>query len=108
RSSAGRGGTGAEDFGFARRWAKAGEKITLGSRNAKRAREAAEKIKAPIPDAQVSGDENSAACAAADLVVLTIPFEGHAALLKQIKPVIRPDAIVVDATVPLAASVGGR
>ena len=41
-------------------------------------------------------------------MVLTIPFEGHAALLKQIKPVIRPDAIVVDATVPLAASVGGR
>src|SRR6184192_4577964 len=108
RSIAVLGGTGPEGFGLARRWAKAGEKIIIGSRDAKRAREAAEKIKAPIPDAQVSGDENSAACAAADLVVLTIPFEGHAALLKQIKPVIRPDAIVVDATVPLAASVGGR
>src|SRR2546430_12304982 len=108
RSIAVLGGTGPEGFGLARRWAKAGEKIIIGSRDAKRAREAAEKIKASIPDAQVSGDENSAACAAADLVVLTIPFEGHAALLKQIKPVIRPDAIVVDATVPLAASVGGR
>ena len=31
-----------------------------------------------------------------------------AALLKQIKPAIRPGSIVVDATVPLAASVGGR
>src|SRR5437667_10186922 len=108
RSIAVLGGTGPEGFGLARRWAKAGEKIIIGSRDAKRAREAAEKIKASIPDAQVSGDENNAACAAADLVVLTIPFEGHAALLKQIKPVIRPDDIVVDATVPLASSVAGR
>src|SRR5207237_1958440 len=108
RSIAVLGGTGPEGFGLARRWAKAGEKIIIGSRDAKRAREAAEKIKAPIPDAQVSGDENSAACAAAELVLLTSPCEGHAALLKQITPVIRPDAIVVDATVPLAASVGGR
>src|SRR5207248_10687763 len=90
RSIAVLGGTGPEGFGLARRWTKAGERVIIGSRDAKRAREAAEKIKAPIPDAQVSGDENSAACAAADLVVLTIPFEGHAALLKQIKPVIRP------------------
>ena len=58
--------------------------------------------------ANVSGDENAAACSAADLLVLTIPFEGHAALLKQLKPAIRPGSIVIDTTVPLAASVGGR
>ena len=57
---------------------------------------------------KVSGDENVAACANADMIVLTVPFEGHAALLKQIKPAIRPGSIVVDTTVPLAASVGGR
>src|SRR2546428_13935029 len=107
RSIAVLGGTGPEGFGLARRWAKAGEKIIIGSRDAKRARAAAEKITASIEDAQVSGDENIVACAAADLVVLTIPFEGPAPLLKQIKPVIRPDAIVVDATVPVAASGGG-
>src|SRR5437660_12072644 len=108
RSIAVLGGTGPDGLRLARRWPKAGEKSDIGSRDAKRGREAEERIKAPIPDAQVSGDENSAACAAADLVVLTIPFEGHAALLKQIKPVIRSDAVVVDTTVPLAASVGGR
>jgi NADPH-dependent F420 reductase len=108
RSIAVLGGTGPEGFGLARRWAKAGEIIIIGSREAKRAREAAEKIKTSIPDAQVSGDENVAACASADVVVLTVPFEGHAALLKRIKPAIRRDTIVVDATVPLAASVGGR
>ena len=37
-----------------------------------------------------------------------VPFEGQAALLKQIKPAIRPGSILVDTTVPLAASVGGR
>jgi NADPH-dependent F420 reductase len=52
--------------------------------------------------------ENSAACAASDLMVLTVPFEGQAALLKQLKPAIRPGSVLIDATVPLAASVGGR
>jgi len=40
--------------------------------------------------------------------VLTIPFEGHAKLLKELKPALRPGTILVDTTVPLAASVGGR
>ena len=78
------GGTGPEGFGLALRWARAGETIIIGSRNAERAQDAAEKIKLKVGShAQVSGDENSAACAAAGLVVLTIPFEGHASLLKQ-------------------------
>jgi NADPH-dependent F420 reductase len=102
------GGTGPEGYGLALRWARAGETVTIGSRDAKRAQEAAAKIKASVGDAKISGDENAAACAAADLIVLTVPFEGHAALLKQIKPAIRPGSIVVDTTVPLAASVGGR
>lgn len=102
------GGTGPEGFGLALRWARAGETVVIGSRNAQRAQEAAAKIKAKIGNARISGDENSAACAAADVIVLTVPFEGHAALLKQVKSAIRPGSIVVDTTVPLAASVGGR
>jgi 8-hydroxy-5-deazaflavin:NADPH oxidoreductase len=102
------GGTGPEGFGLALRWTKADETVIIGSRDAQRAQDAAEKIKQRIPGANVSGDENTAACGAADLLVLTIPFEGHAALLKQLKPAIRPGSIVIDTTVPLAASVGGR
>ncbi len=102
------GGTGPEGFGLALRWARAGESVIIGSRDAGRAQTAAAKIKAAVSGATVSGQENVAACASADLLVLTVPFEGHAALLKQIKPAIRPGSIVVDATVPLAASVGGR
>lgn len=37
-----------------------------------------------------------------------MPFEGQAELLKQLKPSIRAGSILIDATVPLAASVGGR
>jgi NADPH-dependent F420 reductase len=103
------GGTGAEGFGLALRWVRAGETVIIGSRDRKRAQEAADKIKQEVGDqAKVSGEENVAACSSADLIVLTVPFENHAAILKQLKPAIRPGSIVVDTTVPLAASVGGR
>ncbi len=103
------GGTGPEGFGLALRWVRAGESVIIGSRDAGRAREAAAKILAAVGgSATVSGEENVAACAATNLLVLTIPFEGHCGLLKQIRPAIRAGSIVIDTTVPLAASVGGR
>jgi 8-hydroxy-5-deazaflavin:NADPH oxidoreductase len=102
------GGTGPEGFGLALRWARAGETVIIGSRDPQRAQAAAEKIKRVVPNTAISGQENSAVCGASDLLVLTIPFEGHAKLLKEIKPSLRPGTILVDATVPLAASVGGR
>ena len=103
------GGTGPEGFGLALRWAQAGETVIIGSRDHKRAQEAVSKIQNKLgSNAQVSAKENSEACAVADLLVLTIPFEAHATLLKQLKSAIRPGSIVIDATVPLAASVGGR
>jgi NADPH-dependent F420 reductase len=100
-------------MGLALRWARAGETIILGSRDAQRAREAAEKIAGKIKErsgnqSRVSGVENTAACAAADILVLTVPFEGQATLLKQLKPAIRPGSTLIDATVALAAGVGGR
>jgi 8-hydroxy-5-deazaflavin:NADPH oxidoreductase len=103
------GGTGPEGFGLALRWAQAGETVIIGSRDLERAQEAAERIRQVVgPAAQISGLENRAACSAADLVVLTVPFQAHAALLKQLKAAFRPGSIVIDTTVPLAASVGGR
>ncbi|MGB7945774.1 MAG: NADPH-dependent F420 reductase, partial [Terriglobales bacterium] len=103
------GGTGPAGTGLALRWARAGETVIIGSRDSARAQETAESIrKRAGASAQVSGMENSAACAASDLLVLTVPFEGQAALLKQLKPAIRAGSVVIDATVPLAASIGGR
>ncbi|MGB8987479.1 MAG: NADPH-dependent F420 reductase [Candidatus Sulfotelmatobacter sp.] len=103
------GGTGPAGMGLALRWARAGETIIIGSRDAQRASEAADKIKKSAGErAQVSGMENSAACAAANILVLTVPFEGQAELLKQLKPAILAGSILIDATVALASSVGGR
>jgi 8-hydroxy-5-deazaflavin:NADPH oxidoreductase len=103
------GGTGPAGMGLALRWARAGETVIIGSRDLQRAQEAASEVKNRAGNrAVVSGMENSAACAAADLLVLTVPFEGQATLLKQLKPAIRTESILIDATVPLAASVGGR
>jgi NADPH-dependent F420 reductase len=96
-------------MGLALRWSQAGEKVIIGSRDEKRAQQAAETTKQKAgPGANVSGMENAAACGAADILMLTVPFEGQAALLKQLKPAISEESIVIDATVPLASSVGGR
>jgi 8-hydroxy-5-deazaflavin:NADPH oxidoreductase len=103
------GGTGPAGTGLALRWARAGETIIIGSRDAKRAQVAAEQIKTKAGNqARISGMENSAACAACELLVLTVPFEGQATLLKQLKPAIRAGSTLIDATVALAASIGGR
>jgi NADPH-dependent F420 reductase len=103
------GGTGPAGTGLALRWVRAGETVIIGSRDAARARSTAESIRERVgSQAKISGLENAAACAASDLLVLTVPFEGQAALLKQLKAALRPGSVLIDATVPLAASVGGR
>jgi 8-hydroxy-5-deazaflavin:NADPH oxidoreductase len=103
------GGTGPAGTGIALRWTRAGETVIIGSRDAARAEQTAQTIRQRVgANAKVSGMENSAACATVGLLVLTVPFEGQAALLKHLKPAIRPGSILIDATVPLAASVGGR
>jgi 8-hydroxy-5-deazaflavin:NADPH oxidoreductase len=101
------GGTGPEGSGLALRWARAGETIIIGSRDSQRALATADEIREKT-GGEVSGAENKAACESADIVVLTVPFEVHAEMLKHLKPAIRPGQIVVDTTVPLAASVGGK
>jgi len=102
------GGTGPLGFGLALRWARAGEIVIVGSRDASRAREAAARIQQAVPAAKVSGMTNDAACQATDLLALTVPFESQAGLLKQLKTAMKPGSILIDATVPLAAAVGGR
>ena len=109
------GGTGPEGSGLALRWAKAGERVIIGSRSAERGAATAATIAKRIGVAsgvhsrgEVSGTDNSSACASADIVVLTVPFEAHAEILKHLHPSFRAGQILVDTTVPLAASVGGN
>src|SRR6202035_2927729 len=81
------GGTGPAGMGLALRWARAGETVIIGSRNEERAQQTAAAIRRRAgAEAKISAMENSAACPAADILMLTVPFEGQAALLKQLKP----------------------
>jgi NADPH-dependent F420 reductase len=103
------GGTGPAGTGLALRWARAGETIIIGSRDEQRAQVAAAAIQLKAgSQANVAGMENSLACAAADILILTVPFEGQATLLKQLKNSFTEGSILIDATVPLASAVGGR
>ena len=103
------GGTGPEGTGLAQRWARAGESVVIGSRDGERAKAAAAQIAEKAGAlGSVEGVENGVAVKMCDIVVLTVPFSGQAELLKQLKPAFRPGTILIDATVPLAAAVGGR
>jgi 8-hydroxy-5-deazaflavin:NADPH oxidoreductase len=102
------GGTGALGFGLALRLARAGTPVVIGSRDAGRAAEAAERLRAALPDAQVSGVENGDAARQGPIVLLCVPFRNQSENLTNLKPVLHPGQILVDATVPLAAAVSGR
>lgn len=102
------GGTGPEGSGLAYRWARAGEHIVIGSRDAHRAAETAARLRERIGGAaRIEGADNAATVAQCEIVVLTVPFSGQAALLKQLKSAWKPGTAVIDTTVPLAATVGG-
>ena len=102
------GGTGAEGFGLACRWAAAGIEVVIGSRAQERATEAAARITATVAEARAEGLANADAAAAADVVAVVVPFAGQAAIYKSIAGHLGPEAVVVDCTAPLAAAVGGR
>lgn len=102
------GGTGEEGFGLALRWAQAGIDVVIGSRDQGRAEDAADRVRERVPEAAVDGLENGDAAASAEVVVVTVPFAGQATIYKSIAGKLRDDAVVVDGTVPVAASVGGK
>ncbi len=94
------GGTGPEGIGLALRLAQAGERIIIGSRSEARGRAAADKIKARLPQADVRGAENAQAAREADLIIVTVPYEGHRETLELLRDHVA-GKVVIDATVPL-------
>jgi 8-hydroxy-5-deazaflavin:NADPH oxidoreductase len=79
------GGTGPQGKGLAYRWARHGHRVTLGSRSAERAEEAAAAIRDRVPGAIVGAATNADAAAAADVVVLAVPYDGHDELVTSLK-----------------------
>jgi 8-hydroxy-5-deazaflavin:NADPH oxidoreductase len=102
------GGTGALGFGLALRLAREGVPIAIGSRDADRAREAVAKASDRVPDGSFTGAENAEAVKDAEIVILSVPFRSQSETLTNLKSALRPEQLLVDATVPLAAAVSGK
>ena len=102
------GATGALGFGLALRLGRQGVPIVIGSRDASRAAEAAERAGSLIPDGSFSGLENAEAVLGAEIVVLSVPFRSQSETLTNLKRALADGQLVIDATVPLAAAVSGR
>jgi NADPH-dependent F420 reductase len=94
------GGTGDLGGGLARQWSRAGYKIMIGSRTLEKGEAAAKDLLDEFPDLNVTGHENLKAASAADLVVLTVPFEHQLSTLETVKPGLG-GKILIDVTVPL-------
>ena len=92
------GGTGPQGRGLARRFAAAGIPVVLGSRSAERAAEAASELASA--GGPVTGSDNEGAAAAGDVVVVAVPWDGHADLLKGLATAL-VGKIVVDCVNPL-------
>jgi len=102
------GGTGAEGSGLALRFAKAGLRVLIGSRNLDRAQAAAKEITAQARAGEVTGHANPDAVSKAAIVILTVPLSAQVEILKSIRTSFASGAILVDATVPLEIAIGGR
>jgi NADPH-dependent F420 reductase len=102
------GGTGAEGGGLALRFAKAGLRVLIGSRQLDKAQATAKDIAARAGSGEVTGYANPDAASRAGIVILTVPLSAHVETLKSIRTSFAAGAILVDATVPLEIAIGGR
>ena len=93
------GGTGPQGRGLARRFAAAGLRVVIGSRSADRAESAAAEL-AESTGGDVRGADNLGASEAGDVVLVVVPWEGHADLLREIAPAL-DGKVVVDCVNPL-------
>jgi 8-hydroxy-5-deazaflavin:NADPH oxidoreductase len=97
------GGTGDEGRGLARRLSMAGNRVIIGSRDAGRAADAAATCGTPP---RVTGAVNEEAARAADVVIVAVPFDGHADLLTRLAGVLE-GKIVIDCVNPVAFDARG-
>ncbi|TDQ04080.1 NADPH-dependent F420 reductase [Labedaea rhizosphaerae] len=93
------GGTGPQGKGLALRWAMAGQRVILGSRSAERAEQAASEVSS-LAGAEVTGGDNAVCAASADVVLVAVPWDGHAELLTSLREQLA-GKIVIDCVNPL-------
>jgi hypothetical protein len=101
------GGTGDQGRGLGRRFALAGHPVVIGSRSAERAASAAAELAESLPPgADVTGSTNLEAARTADVVIVAVPWEGHAALLESVAEAL-VGKVVVDCVNPLGFDAQG-
>ena len=89
------GGTGPQGRGLAYRFAHSGHTVTIGSREASRAREKAEEIAAKVGSpVTIGGMTNADAVAASDIVLLAVPWDGHGELVTSLASELRGKTII--------------
>jgi NADPH-dependent F420 reductase len=93
------GGTGAQGTGLALRLAAADYDVTIGSRDAAKARETAAELAARIAK-PIKGADNRDACGEAEIVFLTVPYAAQRATVEEVLAELA-GKILVDTTVPL-------
>jgi NADPH-dependent F420 reductase len=91
------GGTGKLGPGLAKRWARAGYRVLIGSRKAEKAERIAAEINDELSMEGVVGFQNQDAAKQADIVVLTVKYTAHEAVIESLKDVVG-DKVVVDTT----------
>ncbi|MFP5305044.1 MAG: NADPH-dependent F420 reductase [Gammaproteobacteria bacterium] len=94
------GAAGQLGSGLAFRLARAGHRLVLGSRTPQRAAEAAAALRMRVAEADVQAMDNIAAAAAADWIVVTVPFAAQRETLESIRAAVQ-GKLVIDATVAL-------
>lgn len=95
------GGTGKEGIGLALRFAIAGFKVLLGSRNPTKALETQEYIETlTTKKIDISGLSNEIAVAGCHIALLTVPYQAHEQTLLALKELLK-GKVLVDVTVPL-------
>ena len=102
------GGTGALGFGLALRLGRQGVPVVIGSRDERRAQEAATRAAAAISGGSFEGRVNKDAVRGVPLVILSVPFRNQSETLTNLRETLGEEHLVVDATVPLAAAVSGK
>ena len=103
------GGTGDQGLGLALRFAKAGEVVIIGSRDAKKAEDAANLVKDTLKNDEinVTGMANPDAARECNIVLLTVPLQAQMPTLKSIKDELNGKTFI-DATVPLETCIRGK
>lgn len=94
------GGSGPEGQGLGLRFAMAGHQVALGSRSTDRATKAAMELLVMRPELSVIGLPNAEAVEMADMVVLSVPYDGLGSTLDNLYSVVS-QKLVVSVVAPL-------